>query len=232
MKQFFAAFLVLVITAHLSYAQSNSAQITQTADNTHSTVIQTGDFNDAVVYIYRDWSASSIQQIGNDNTATQYLTGDGPLLYEIEQNGEGNTAVQDDSASIPDYNKDWKDPEYLGDYDWTNISASVLITQDGDYNEAYQYGTKFYAEIYQGGSFNEAIQNQTDINNKAAVNQLGYSNYVNQLQEGTGNSALSFQEGYNLTHNLWQQGNDLYISVSQTNLNPAYTPGPINIKQY
>ena len=66
MKQFFAAFLVLVITAHLTYAQSNSAQITQTADYTQSTVIQTGDGNDAVVDIHRDWSTSSIQQIGND----------------------------------------------------------------------------------------------------------------------------------------------------------------------
>ena len=242
MKQFFATFLVLIITANLSYSQSNSAQITQMANNTQSTVIQTGDSNDAVMDIHRDWATSSIQQIGNDNNAIQFLTGGGPLLYEIEQNGNGNTAEQNDNAFV--YNPgitDWFDTSTWTDDSitqviWTSsipgVTPKMKIVQTGFENEAYQYGNKYYTLIEQYGDSNKATQNQTGSGNIAEINQgIGNNNYAYQRQNGSNNSAECNQNGYNLTHNLWQQGNDLSISVSQTNPNPASFPDPVNIKQ-
>ena len=115
--------------------------------------------------------------------------------------------------------------------EWLNFETSVLINQDGNFNEAYQFGQKYLTEINQNGSFNEAIQNQTDIDNKASVNQFGDSNYVNQFQQGIGNTVYSFQEGYNLIQNIWQQGDGHSISVSQSNPISGNFPSPINIRQ-
>ena len=176
-------------------SSSSNAWINQSGNRNFARQDQNiqGTFNDA-----------TIKQSGNDNSARQ--TQDGNTTWNhvsttyINQSGNGNTAVQEQSTAGNDGNAG--NP--------TDDANYARIDQEGNNGRAFQYqnGLDDFAKIMQkGGNGNYGFQMQ-DIGSEGAEARL--------LQNGSNNWSQQWQYGTDNTSSVNQTGNGMWSKVTQT----------------
>jgi hypothetical protein len=144
---------------------------------------QKGTGNKSTQWMSASNSKAQILQDGENNTASQNITGSnagysgGPVL--VSQNGNNNTGTQTISGS------------------GSTFSNNADIVQVGEFNVASQniVGFKNKVTSYQGGKTNSVTQSQTGDGNYAEAFQSGDNNTIVQTQNGNNNWAKATQIG-------------------------------------
>ena len=191
MKKVSLVFVVLALAAGVTFAQTNNiGLVTQSDLSQKATIDQQGSLNKSVVNQSNEGNTVDIKQ--TNSKAPGYDT-----YSEANQTGKRNlaTIVQISNGTL------------VGDtYEGT---LKALVTQSGNDNVAKQLQGghiqqgRSLAEIIQGGSNNDAFQNQVKYGNEAKINQSGNWNTAKQAQdiklpegeEGSYNTALIDQAG-------------------------------------
>ncbi len=244
MKKLIAIFGVLAFTAGMAFSQNNEATVEQYGSNT-SIVKQQGYENDAKVQMGEQgdpvtnkdtdsWRYGAfIDQVGSENEAEikiwkgdgTYQSGGNSNGARIEQDGDGNKALQDISNSqvkTTNWNRMGAHIKQLGDDNFaqqevfrsfgTHGSGGILIDQQGLENQARQYvigGRSNVTEVFQTGNNNTYIGFQSiDIANILDVEwqfvpmgeaysqfQRGESSEVRLNITGDDNITAQYQEG-------------------------------------
>lgn len=154
------------------------------AGNT-STVDQTGNDNTATVTQDGDGNVASIEQASNDSDATQ------------DQDGNNNNAVLEQVSGWP-------------------VPGTAVINETGSQT---QDGTDNQAELMQwsneGFGGNTGIQLQEGIANNAIAWQYSIDSDVSQTQDGTGNKARIYQVGFENSATQKQEGDDNWAAIDE-----------------
>lgn len=238
----------LFLTAVPAFAQSNTANVTQTGSNQTAQALQPGAVNVAQIVQFTDNDGPQeafVTQSGGNNLATinQSQTGTGNTTLDhssISQTGDFNVAHQTEVA--PGYNSGQvQDALQTGNGNTSNqtiqhgYTVQQYVEQSGDYNTARQTvdaggAGHLTANIWQGGDWNLATQDQTNDNATANITQNGSLNIAHQTQQDNTNGSLYnvstiFQYGdSNLATQLQMGGSNLISTITQySNSNIAHT---------
>ena len=208
-----ALFAVTISLFNTAYA-GNIATTTQQGgvDNTIA-ITQTGDLNDAIVYLDGNTNTSDTTQLGNNNTSNITSTGDLNISSTYQyMDGNEATTIQSGNRNEAVHSQGSYDEEY--DYSRT-FSDTSTITQTGNDNYA-EITQEQWSNVYGGIGGNLASIAQTGDRN-VAFNFQDYSGGTNTIiQTGNDNYADTNTSGF-VSATTTQLGNDNYGRISLSN---------------
>ncbi len=181
-----------------------------------ATIDQTGDYNYAFQHQEEDNFALSISQFGNYNTSFQAQYGPADDEAGILQNGDYNMAQQflEGTGTTYSFQESVQkgNDNSLTQMTWSSSNANAMwIDQIGDANTAVQL---------QGFTETDGTYHPDDMpsdNNYAEIWQEGFDNTAMQTQLGPGgHDAFTIQYGNANYAQTWQTGSGHMNSITQT----------------
>ncbi len=217
MKHLFAILAAVIFAAGLGFAQSNTATVTQTVNESQATANQTGSTNTAAIsqtgsMDYND--AALINQTGDHNTAGVTTVGSyNSVQYDLIHSFGYGVYTFDLDGITQTGNLNSSTVNQSGSFQWTGISQ----LSNSNTAEVSQSGSEFFYSntagiIQSGGDLNSVTILQDGIDGESYVLQHGGSNTANVqqhqniggfyygglsevVQDGSNNSAVQNQTG-------------------------------------